>query len=66
MNRECLSEIEQLEQALRNIEEEEQRDQQQEAVDFAAKFENWCQKKESQEKMNKMIAKMMNQGVGTE
>lgn len=64
MNRACLTEIERLEQSLRMIEEEEQKDQQQEAVDFAAKFENWCQKKESQEKMKKMIAKMMSQGVG--
>ena len=64
MNRACLADIESLEAALRNVEEEEVKEQQQEEAGFSAKFMNWCQRKESQEKMRKMVEKMKSQGVG--
>ena len=64
MNRACLADIESLEAALRNVEEEEVKEQQQEEAGFSAKFINWCQRKESQEKMRKMVEKMKSQGVG--
>ena len=53
-----------MEAALRNVEEEELKEQQQEEAGFSAKFMNWCQRKESQEKMRKMVEKMKSQGVG--
>ena len=64
MNRACLADIERLEAALRNVEEEEVKEQQQEEAGFSDKFMNWCQRKESQEKMRKMVEKMKSQGVG--
>ena len=52
-----------MEAALRNVEEEELKEQQQQEAGLPAKFMKWCQQKDSQEKMRNTVKKLKSQGV---